>query len=78
MSAYISDTTLTLCLDLLCHQHQICRSLGFENVDWLLSAMDEVTAGISGISIEKARELREQAEAKIQQALIDAIRGEEK
>jgi len=77
MSAYISDVTLTLCLDLLCHQHQICRSLGVESTDLLLSAMDEVTAGLTGVSIEKAKEVREQAEAKFQQTLIDAMGGDE-
>jgi hypothetical protein len=39
--------------------------------------MDEVTAGLTGVSIEKAKEVREQAEAKFQQTLIDAMGGDE-
>ena len=58
MSAYISDTTLGLCLDLLLTQYQLCVRIGSEKLPVLADAIDEITAGISGITIEQAREMR--------------------
>lgn len=62
MSAYISDGTLYLCQSLLDSLNNLVQRIGAERSAELLRAIDEIDAGISGITIEQARDYRVEME----------------